>query len=96
MSVLPITIISGATVDAGDPSPVQIVMPAVVISVVTAPVTIPIIPATIVISRSWRGNKAGNSECGCEHLQKKSFHKFVQGIERGNGFVVAKYSFGLI
>ena len=60
-----------APVDADSPSAVPIVVPAVVIpvvmplvpiSVVMASVVIWVIPPTVIISRSLRRNKAGNTQ----------------------------------
>jgi len=64
---LPIAIIPCAPIDADNPAPVPIVMPAILISVVMASIVISIIPSMVVISRSWRGNKAGNTERHSKH-----------------------------
>jgi len=57
----PIAIISGARTDADNPGPVPIVVPVRVISVVMPPVVISVVPSMVIISRSWRGNKTGNT-----------------------------------
>jgi hypothetical protein len=73
---LPIAIIPRTPVDAGNPGPVPIVvsaiaiwvvMPSVVIWVVMASIVIWVIPSTVIISRSWRRNKAGNTEHRRKH-----------------------------
>src|SRR6476660_1557766 len=73
---LPIAIIPCTPVDADNPGPVPIVvparaicvvMPSVVIWVVMASIVIWVIPSTIIISRSWRRNKPGNTEHRRKH-----------------------------
>ena len=73
---LPIAIILRTPVDADGPSPVPIVVVVIVISVVMPSVTISVIPSTVIISRSWRRNKAGNTEHHSKHWRKKIFHNF--------------------
>ena len=70
----PIPIISRAAVGAGNPPAVKIILPAVVISVVTAPVTIAVVPSMVIISRGWRRNQTGDSEQDCEYLPKWWFY----------------------
>ena len=53
--------------DADNPGPVPIVVRVIVISVVMPPVVISVVPSTVMISRSWRGNKTGNSEHHSKH-----------------------------
>jgi hypothetical protein len=72
---LPITIIPRSAIGGNNPSPVQIIVSAVVISVVMSSVTIPVVPSMVVIGGRWRRNKAGDSEHNCEHLRKELFHK---------------------
>jgi hypothetical protein len=89
---LPIAIIPCTPIDADNPGPVSIVVPVVVISVVMPSVTISVIPSTIIISRSRRRNKTGNTEHHSKHWRKKIFHNFSpETIKRGDCFVIAKY-----
>ena len=64
---LPIAIIPCTRIDADKPGPVSIVVPVVVISVVMPSVTISVIPSTVIISRSWRRKKTGNTEHDSKH-----------------------------
>ena len=59
---LPIAIIPCAPIDADNPGPVPIVVAAIVILVVMAAIGVSVIPSTVIISRGWRRNKAGNTE----------------------------------
>ena len=73
---LPIAIVPCTPIDADDPGPVPIVVPAIMISVimpsvgvliVMASIVIWVIPSTVIISRSWRRNKAGKTEHHSKH-----------------------------
>jgi hypothetical protein len=64
---LPIAITPWTPIDADNPSPVSIVVPAIVISVVMPSVAISVIPSTVIISRSLRRNKTGNTERHSKH-----------------------------
>jgi hypothetical protein len=67
----PIAIMPGTPSDADNPSPVPIVVPAILIlvvmplvavSVVMASVMIWVIPSVVTISRGWRWKKRGDTE----------------------------------
>ena len=58
---LPIAIIPCTPIDADNPGPVPIVVVVIMISVVMPSVVISVIPSTVIISRSWRRNKTGNT-----------------------------------
>ena len=59
---LPIAIITRTPVDADNPAPVPIVVPVIVIPVVMPAVPISVVTASVIISRSLRRNKTGNTE----------------------------------
>ena len=64
---LPIAIIPCTPIHADNPGPVPIVVPVIVISVVMPSVIISVIPSMVIISRSWRRNKTGNTERHSKH-----------------------------
>ena len=64
---LPIAIIPCTPIDADSPSPVPIVVVVIVISVVMTSVVISVIPSMVIISRSLRRNKTGNTESHSKH-----------------------------
>ena len=79
---LPIAIIPCAPIDADNPGPVPIVVAAIVILVVMASIVISVIPSTVIVSRSWRGNKADNTEHHSKHYRTKIFHKSPETTTR--------------
>jgi len=64
---LPIAIIPCTPIRADNPGPVPIVVRVIVISIVMPPVVVSIVTASVIISRSWRGNNAGNTEHQSKH-----------------------------
>jgi hypothetical protein len=74
---LPIAIVPCTPrIDADNPIPVPIVVPVILISVVMPSVIISVIPSMVIIGRSWRRNKTGNTKHQSKHYRKKIFHKF--------------------
>ena len=59
---LPIAVIARAPVDADNPAPVPIVAPVIAVWVVMPSIGISVVSASVIISRSWRWNKTGNTE----------------------------------
>ena len=59
---LPIAIIPCTPIDGDNPGSVPIVVPVIVISVVMPSVIISVIPSMVIIGRSGRRNKTGNTE----------------------------------
>jgi hypothetical protein len=64
---LPIAIIPCTPIRADNPGSVPVVVPVIIISVVMPPVVISVVTASVIISRSWRRNKAGNTEHHSKH-----------------------------
>src|SRR6476660_4650313 len=95
---LPIARKSRTPADADNPTPVPVLVSAILIlvvkhlppiSVVMAAVGIWIIPSIVTISRSRRRNKTGNTDHHSKQQRNKIFHKFLT-IKRGDCLVVAK------
>ena len=79
---LPIAIVSGTATDAYNPTPVPIIVPAILIlvvmplvaiSIVMAAVAIGIVSSMVTISRGWFWKKTGDAEYRSEQQRKKIF-----------------------